>query len=767
MKKLLAILLFTFTFSLYTHVSGQVAINNSATNPDASAILDLNSGNTGVNKGLLPPQVALSATNVAAPVTSPATGLIVYNTATAGTSPYNVIPAYYYWNGSQWMLLMQSANASGSGWALLGNSGTTRKTNFIGTTDNTALVFKVNNYFSGIIDDSLNNTYFCYHCGMTNVGKSGHYNAAFGLGSMNQMTTGYVNAAFGNGALYRITSGLANTAVGADAMGFDSSGQNNVAVGSEALYYSPYSIDNTAIGTQAMYFTTTGSYNTATGGSSMLWNTTGNNNTATGYFALIQNNIGNNNSAFGYEALDNNTSGINNTAVGYNASNINQKASSNTAVGANALYYNKSDAITAVGDSALNSNTTGTQNTAVGYRALTFNTTGYENTAIGNVALSHNATGYENTAVGEHALDTNTTGYDNTAVGDDGLNLNTTGNENTAIGEGAMFNNTIGNLNTTVGYQSLNSNTIGGLNTSVGAYALSSTSNSLTDNTAIGYNAMNSATGGANTACGESTLWDVFGDYNVALGYQAGYDHVGYYNVAIGAISLNNVSGQYNSVLGYGSTVNPGTLDNATAIGANSLATSSNSVVLGSNAVTQTQFNGALMPYYSSSYNAGTSGQVLTSQGANVAPQWVNPKAAPDSSVSYVTGAQTFVNNSNPLSTTTAGYACTTSMANVPSATITLSVNGTYLLIASADCGSVAYSTGQGVGIALTDGTNYWGSALAQNPGFGYGQFGWVAWSTTTVVTVSGSTTYNIQALISSAGSGYVRNARVTAMKLN
>ena len=34
------------------------------------------------------------------------------------------------------------------------------------------------------------------------------------------------------------------------------------------------------------------------------------------------------------------------------------------------------------------------------------------------------------------------------------------------------------------------------------------------------------------------------------------------------------------------------------------------------------KFNGALMPYYSSAYQAGTLGQVLTSQGAGVAPQW-------------------------------------------------------------------------------------------------------------------------------------------------
>ncbi len=35
----------------------QIAINTLGSNPDASAILDLNTGNAGVNKGFLPPHV--------------------------------------------------------------------------------------------------------------------------------------------------------------------------------------------------------------------------------------------------------------------------------------------------------------------------------------------------------------------------------------------------------------------------------------------------------------------------------------------------------------------------------------------------------------------------------------------------------------------------------------------------------------------------------------------------------------------------------------
>jgi hypothetical protein len=79
--------------------NGNVGITNPF--PDPSARLDI----VATDKGVLLPRVTLSATNVAAPVTSPATGLIVYNTATAGTAPFDVVPGYYHWNGSSWRIL--------------------------------------------------------------------------------------------------------------------------------------------------------------------------------------------------------------------------------------------------------------------------------------------------------------------------------------------------------------------------------------------------------------------------------------------------------------------------------------------------------------------------------------------------------------------------------------------------------------------------------------------------------------------------------------
>ncbi len=114
-----------------------VGINSTGASPDASAILDISSA----DKGLLAPRVALTSTAVAAPVSTPATSLLVYNTNTAG----DVTPGFYYWDGSAWIRLINQDNASGGDWSLTGNAGTTPGTHFLGTTDAQDLVIKTNN----------------------------------------------------------------------------------------------------------------------------------------------------------------------------------------------------------------------------------------------------------------------------------------------------------------------------------------------------------------------------------------------------------------------------------------------------------------------------------------------------------------------------------------------------------------------------------------------------------------------------------------------
>ena len=145
MKKLSTLLLAsTLTFSIQAQ---NIGINSTGATPNNSAIMDLNTGNTftGSNgKGLLTPNVALTSVTDAITVTSPATSLLVYNTASAGSGTAAVVPSFYYWDGIKWVKL-QTSNSAAQDWNLLGNAATTPSVNFLGTTDNNDLVFRTNN----------------------------------------------------------------------------------------------------------------------------------------------------------------------------------------------------------------------------------------------------------------------------------------------------------------------------------------------------------------------------------------------------------------------------------------------------------------------------------------------------------------------------------------------------------------------------------------------------------------------------------------------
>lgn len=106
MRKIPVISLF-FLFIVSFGYGQSVGIGTSA--PDSSAQLDVFSN----NKGFLPPRVALTATNILSPVQNPATGLLVYNTATSGVSPVNVSPGYYYWNGNSWYPVVNKGKMPG------------------------------------------------------------------------------------------------------------------------------------------------------------------------------------------------------------------------------------------------------------------------------------------------------------------------------------------------------------------------------------------------------------------------------------------------------------------------------------------------------------------------------------------------------------------------------------------------------------------------------------------------------------------------------
>lgn len=202
-----------------------------------------------------------------------------------------------------------------SGWDLEGNSGTTPSTNFIGTTDNESLVFKIFNTPSGLLDVNNNNTVFGYSAFINNV--SGNNNAIFGEGAFLESSTGSFN---------------------------------------------------TAIGTISMSNCLTASYNTAVGYNSLGGNGTGafSSCAALGYEAL-QNNTANANTAVGDSAMWSNSLGINNTSIGYSAEAFNINGSCNTAIGNAAGYNDVGSFNTFIGDTTIVNSGTVFNSTALGY----------------------------------------------------------------------------------------------------------------------------------------------------------------------------------------------------------------------------------------------------------------------------------------------------------------------------------------------------------------------------------------------------------------
>ncbi len=189
------------------------------------------------------------------------------------------------------------ADGALNAWGLTGNSGTSSTINFIGTTDNQSLVFKVNNQKSGWMDLNRSNT-------------------SFGVRALNSNSTGAYNTAIGFSALYT-----------------NSGGSNNTANGYIALYSNTTGIRNTANGVSALYLNSSGSENSANGMNALSANTIGSNNTASGTNSLSSNTSGNMNTADGFQALLSNTTGIGNTAIGYGADVLANNLSNATAIG--------------------------------------------------------------------------------------------------------------------------------------------------------------------------------------------------------------------------------------------------------------------------------------------------------------------------------------------------------------------------------------------------------------------------------------------------
>jgi hypothetical protein len=248
----------------------------------------------------------------------------------------------------------------------------------------------------------------------------------------------------------------------------------NDAVGDYALYsLTGSATQNVAIGHVAGYDITTGSQNVAIGESAMINNGTGSANTAVGWAA--QGGCANPPCMLGAFPI-----GSENTAVGWESQFLLTTGAQNTAVGENSMSHLTTGSYnTTVGADSQSENTTGSFNTTYGHDSMT-GATGYP--AGAPSCDSGVFTGYSasyNTAIGEGAYCTATTGQYNTIVGwQAGLGLSS-GSGNTYLGTYAGVSPTVAN-----------SNISGNNNTFLGYLSGPANSNQFSNSTAIGYNAL-------------------------------------------------------------------------------------------------------------------------------------------------------------------------------------------------------------------------------------------------------------------------------------
>lgn len=277
-----------------------------------------------------------------------------------------------------------------TGWSTTGNTGTLPASNFLGTTDSKALVFRTNNQPSGFIEPSAalrNNSYGYRSFGITATGNG---NNAFGYQALAGLSTGSNNTAFGDSAAFTITTGNDNVAIGSRALVLSGTAINNVAVGSNALKNNVAS-ENIAIGKDALVNNTSGANNVAVGTGALQNNKTTATHIAIGNYALQNITAGQDNVVIGYNAALSSTSSSYNLLIGNYTLSSTLGSSRNTVIGHNAAI-----SYTATGNG---------DNVFIGYQNALSQTGGNGNTYIGNsVDVAGNSSPNNSSALGQGVI---------------------------------------------------------------------------------------------------------------------------------------------------------------------------------------------------------------------------------------------------------------------------------------------------------------------------------------------------------------------------
>jgi hypothetical protein len=532
---------------------------------------------------------------------------------------------------SGWLALLN--NTSGSFNTAAGESALEANTTGLGNVATGAAALGANTTGSGNTGEGD---------GTLKSNTTGSYNTGDGAGALILNTTGEWNTASGYYALFSNTTGNTNTALGYysgnTTNSTNTTGSNNTFLGTYANPGTQTSLNNaTAVGAFAQVTTSNSmvlgsisGVNSATASTNVGIGTTAPAATldvhGTGNFTGLVNFAGFVNFAPGQAFPGTGTVVSVGSGAGLTGGPITGKGSLSIATGgvSNAMLANPSLTVvagtdlTGGGPVALGGTTTLNLDTTQVPQLVANNTfTGNQTVTGGLTATGPVSGGAVNSTSGYYLGGTpfasGSIATDNAFLGFAG-NMTMTGGNNTGAGRSALLSNVTGNFNTSVGAFSLQNNTgdnsglgYGSGNTATG-YAALAVNTLGNGNTATGFGAMRSNTGdshgngGSNTATGINALsYNTTGSSNTAMGGLSGLTADG-----------SSGTGANDTFLGAESAMSTGTLNNATAIGANAEVTASNALVLGS-------INGVNGASASTSVGIGTTapGSTLEVQASN------------------------------------------------------------------------------------------------------------------------------------------------------
>jgi len=417
LKEIKYILLFTvFGTTLMAQSNNSelpTSINNTGLAPDASAILDVQS----TNKGVLIPRVTAAQMTA---ISSPATGLLVYNTTAA---------SFYFFDGIVWTDL--SGGGSGGPTNQILDADFDTKVEVDDGTDHDKIKFKVSDGAGGSIE-----AFTIEHDPALNLKNSRLSNDGYDNNLFIGFETGLVNEA-DHGTNYGY-----NTFVGVRAGKANTIGYSNSFLGAYSGTANITGSGNSFFGHYAGGFNTDGDHNVFMGLYSGYENTTGSSNVFLGYLAGYKNIIADRSVGIGHGALQNNDTG-------------------------STIFYHGENNV-AVGYHAGNKNTLGDDNVFLGFLSGEHNTEGRFNTYLGAHTGKANILGLRNVNIGHGAARYSTDGDDNVLIGvgagnsndqDDNVMLgayagsNNDGEKNVFLGYNAGYSSGTGDRNVFVGYQ--------------------------------------------------------------------------------------------------------------------------------------------------------------------------------------------------------------------------------------------------------------------------------------------------------------------------